>query len=175
MLPAYRALGFLCFVSFLGVRAAGTSVAGVPPEVRAVRQALYNDTGPPSIFGLTIVQFATSIGGLALIVVGILTWLCYRNKTRVPDHEANTLIFNQNHMAMPAAPPPVPTLTRPQRSFSMLKREQTAAIPRYEDRYTVADVLVQTADGLQLLPGVLPPKKKKKPFWRQSNVSGKSQ
>ncbi|KAJ7018189.1 hypothetical protein C8F04DRAFT_398647 [Mycena alexandri] len=168
-------------------RAVRTLGVGVPPDGVTVRalaarqtffsaMTIYNDNfdlnndTAPSILGLSILQFGASLGGLALIVAGILIWLCYRSKARVRDHEANIMLFNQNY-AMPTAPPPVPTLTRPQRSFSMLKREQTAAIPRYEDRYTAPDVLVRTVDGLQLLPGSLPAKNKKKPFWRQSNIS----
>ncbi|KAF7376942.1 hypothetical protein MSAN_00112000 [Mycena sanguinolenta] len=138
--------------------------------------SLSNDS---TIMGLNTVQFASTLTGLALIVIGTIIWLCYRERkkrmerTRVPDPEFYAPAFIRPITQVPPPPPPsVPT--RPERSLSLLKREQTAAIPRYADTHTEPDVLVQTADGLQLLPGSSPPRKGGyRPFWRVSNGSSK--
>ncbi|KAJ7162485.1 hypothetical protein C8R46DRAFT_349194 [Mycena filopes] len=163
-------------------------VVGFLPLV--ARDTFYGSTGindgnfdvnpetAPSIFGLSILQFGTTLGGLALIVLGLLIWLCHRSKRRrVTDHEAAGFLdhkYMATTTAPPAPPPPVPSLARPERSFSMLKREQTEAIPRYGDTQTLPDVLIPTARGLQLMPAPLPPKKKRTAFWRKSTASSRS-
>jgi hypothetical protein len=132
-----------------------------------------------TIMGLSTVSFAITLVGVALFIFGGIIWIFYRlrKKTqRPPDPE---FAFKANWMAavpapLPAPPPAAPT--HPERSFSMLKREQTAAIPHYGDTHTAPDVLVQTRDGLQLLPGSTPPRengKTSRPFWRGSGGSGK--
>jgi hypothetical protein len=125
--------------------------------------------------GLSTVQFATSLVGLALVVLATLLWLWYRQrKARAPQQQFYAPPFKQTWIpitpAEPLAPPPQAAPSR----FSMLKREQADAIPHYGDTHTAPDVLLQTPNGLQLLPGSPPPKKKGyRPFWRQSNGSEK--
>ncbi|KAJ6484034.1 hypothetical protein C8R45DRAFT_1099199 [Mycena sanguinolenta] len=176
--------------SFTRVGAAGVGARGVAPvnfaDALETRQTINVDTNlnnedglsaTSTIMGLSTVQFASTLTGLALVLFGTLIWLCYRERkkridTRVPDPEFYVPAFI--HPITQVSPPPPPVPARPERSLSLLKREQTAAIPRYADTHTEPDVLVQTTDGLQLLPGSSPPTKRgNRPFWRVSNGSSK--
>ncbi|KAJ7824786.1 hypothetical protein B0H14DRAFT_2822535 [Mycena olivaceomarginata] len=125
-----------------------------------------------TIMGLSTVSFAITLIGVALFIFGGMIWIFYRlrKKTqRLPDPE---FAFKANWMATVPAPPPV----LPPAAPTPLDDQQTAAIPHYGDTHTAPDVLVQTRDGLQLLPGSTPPREKgtaSRPFWRGSGGSGK--
>ncbi|KAF7358227.1 hypothetical protein MVEN_00871400 [Mycena venus] len=136
------------------------------------------------IVGLTTVDLAITISFAAFALFGILIWICYRQRRRRLLQEAelaSATAFRGNWMVTQVPPPAadreaqvMAPPARPERSFSMLKREQTAALPHYDDTHTAPDVLVQTADGLQLLPGSSPPQHNGyQPFWQQSNGLGR--
>ncbi|KAJ7232645.1 hypothetical protein B0H12DRAFT_1145024 [Mycena haematopus] len=166
----------LCRVHFadaLDIRQTFDVDPNVDPNINNDDGLTFDDGSTSTIWGLSTVKFATTLTGLALVVLVTLIWLCYRERKkrrRVPDPEFYAPAFTGPVTQL--RPPPIPA--RPERSFSILKREQTAAIPHYEDTHTEPDVLLRTADGLQLLPGSSPPKKKGyMPFWRVSNGSSK--
>ncbi|KAJ6594921.1 hypothetical protein B0H19DRAFT_71994 [Mycena capillaripes] len=159
------------------------------------------DDTESTIMGLTTARFIATMVCLVLAILGFLLWLWYRRRkaraTRVPDQEAYSFKAGAWMPATYVAPPippastrpppptqpeplpepvPAPAPAHPTRSISMLKREQTDALPHYDDTHTAPDVLLQTSNGLQLLPGAPAPVPKKKgyrPFWRQTDNSGK--
>ncbi|KAJ7080073.1 hypothetical protein C8R43DRAFT_1052992 [Mycena crocata] len=124
-----------------------------------------------TIFGLSTLQFGTTLGGLAVITIAVLVWIFYRKKERIPAQ----VVFPPPFVGNWIPPPPVPVATPvpPMRAFSTMKREQDAAIPHYGDVHTEPDVLVNRVDGLQLLPGAPSARKTARPFWRYSSASRK--
>ncbi|KAJ6575991.1 aspartic peptidase domain-containing protein [Mycena vulgaris] len=93
--------------------------------------------------------------GLVAILIGFWVWL-YSRRQRMTDREDRTQItaFPSLLPDQTRAEGPVSSKRQPVMGTLLnMKREQVAAVHRYDDTYTATDAIASTERGLQLTPG----------------------